>query len=240
MSAASTTFKNQSEQIHNRICAELTCIHARLKEYESLLSLIQPINSWEDVMTVNKAEGIHYYDQSRQFYTMDKTTGNFYKDDLNKTLRWKLFLLSLGTFTVNLAAVIVHSVVRLIKLVTLYEFLNPHNSWATAVKKYAQDLITLICSPLILACIQITAMLGTITPMKNGPKDARKIYGVGEAILFSNSNWRLANCFRSKPEKHYAAFDLEKKTREEWWDFEKNLKHDREKNESSKKHPINL
>lgn len=69
-------------------------------------------------------------------------------------------------------------------------------------QKIAQDVLRLAFRPLILIGMQITAILGTITPMKDGPKDARKMYALGETVLFVYDGYRLTLCFRPQPKEH--------------------------------------
>ncbi len=169
------------------------------KEAERLLKMMQPLNKWEELEDPN--------------FVLDKTTGERYCNDDEETLRLKLFALILGTCTVNLIALLANSVYRLAKIITLYELRNPKNTTITNLKNYTSDIARLVFGPVLLAGMQITAMLGAITPMSNGPRDARKMYALGESLLFgfSKKAWRLAPCFRPSPEYHLFGGKIGKK-----------------------------
>jgi hypothetical protein len=174
---------------------------------QDLLKIAKPINKWE---TNVYTSGIPFYEKETDaleydgYFTRDLTTGALYCDDDSETLRLKLFLLSLGTCTVNLIALVANSVYRLAKIITFYELRNAENPTITNLKNYGSDIARLVFGPVILIGMQITAMLGAITPLKHGPHDARKMYAFGESLIFgfSRESWRLAPCFRPDPKFH--------------------------------------
>ncbi len=196
------------------------------KSLQPYLKMAQPINNWRDVNIilvshdfknmgfeeVVNEEDLKYSDH----YTEDKTTGSLYASDDNSTLRKKLFLLSLGTCTVNLIALLAHSMYRLAKIISVYELRNPNNSTITNLKNYGSDIARLVFGPLVLLGMQITAVLGTITPAKDGTRDARKMYALGESLIFGfgEKSWRLAPCFRPDPKYHFFGGKIGKKN--EW------------------------
>lgn len=171
--------------------------YAKLQEY---LRMAQPINSWKRGH-VNPNDSTLPIDRNdfATSWVSDLTTGEQYRDDTLLNLRKKMFFLTLGTCTVNLIALLAHSVYRLAKIITVYELRNRKNSTITNLKNFGGDIARLVFGPLILTGLQITAILGTITPFKNGPHDARKMYGLGEQMLFgfSKDSWRLAPGFRT-------------------------------------------
>jgi hypothetical protein len=155
-----------------------------------LLKAIQPVNKWQ--LTPNSRNII------------DQSTGDKYWHDDEVVSRFKLFLLTLGTCTINVIAAALHSVYYLAKIVTCYELIkNSTASWQEAMTNYAKDVARVLLAPVILIGLEITAILGIITPMKNGPQDAKKMYALGETLLFGFDGWRLAPCFRPSPERHF-------------------------------------
>lgn len=129
------------------------------------------------------------------------TLNVYYFKESNITLRIKLFFLSLGTLTLNLYTYLSLSVYKILKFLTLYEFRKPTNTWSDAFIMSGTDLTRIASGPIILPALQITAMLGTITPYTDGPKDARKMYALGETLLYRYNEYTVALCFKQYKHK---------------------------------------
>lgn len=184
-----------------------------LNSMQALLKHLQPINDWK--FTHIASYNCGNCGRKKDRIISDKYSDNYngyYLDEPNGVLRSKLFFLSIGTLTINLYNYVAHSIYRLVKLITLYEFRNKENTWSDAFTTTAIDLARTASGPVLLPAMQVTAMLGVITPFADGPKDARKMYALGETLLYGYDEFRTANCFRPTYHRNVTEIVPEPKT----------------------------
>lgn len=162
------------------------------------------INHWEiDV------KGEKWLRNDEPKYLIDQTTQRRYWNESENTVRFKCFLLTVGTPFVHSVASIVNVAYRVFKLITLSHF------WLDkeGEKKYdfkarmadaGADLLRIVATPFAFLGLELAAIYGLASPY-----DGRKLYATIERAMYGG--FILAPCFQPEPESHFFGGDPNKK-----------------------------
>lgn len=116
-----------------------------------------PLNRWEE------KEGQEQDDCWEQSYSIDKTTNRQYWQQGEGTLWVKCALLLPWTALSHIYLI----AKRLIHFVSLYHFWHPKNDpycLTARVKEQTKDLFKIAATPLLILCLEISALYGLINP----------------------------------------------------------------------------
>lgn len=166
------------------------------------LNDFQPLNNWKP-----EKSGAKYCDGSPVFI-VDQATHRRYWNESHGVIRFKCFLLTLGTPLIQSVAGVINMAVRIAKLVSLHHFWSPQVKGATFKARAlhaASDLIRVAAAPLALIGMELAALYGIFNPL-----DGRKLYASIERGIY-NGQFFLAPCFQPNPEKHFFGGDPHKK-----------------------------
>ena len=129
-------------------------------------------------------------------YLVDQDTGDKYLNEDTGLIRFKCFLLILGSPLVHTIAALFHTTLKLLNLfddilVSIYA-LWMNQKFSTCL---LQDFFLLILSPTAPVILTFAALYGVFFP-HNG----RKFYASIERLLYGG--FLLAPCFQPEPEEH--------------------------------------
>lgn len=166
----------------------------------------QPINTWTPDITGPKWQG-----SEEPCYLKDESTGRSYLNEDEGIVRFKCFLLSLGTPLIQPIALICNIVYRILKLVTFSHFWVADEKEASynfqaRLAEAGKDLLRIVANPLSLIGLELVALYG----MMFSPYDARKVYATIERALYTGPIF-LAPCFQPKPTRHAFGGDINQK-----------------------------
>ena len=155
-------------------------------------------------------QGPRFYNNEAKFI-IDSRTGDKYLNEDLATIRYKCFLLSLGTPLVHAIAAIIKVIFNLLKLAFLYDFwktadeTNKENKAGYHFTNRALDagtnLLHIAFTPIAILLLECSALYGIIMP-RNG----RKLYANLER--FTYGDFVLAPCFQPEPEAHLLGGDI--------------------------------
>lgn len=133
-------------------------------------------------------------------YLIDKTTGRKYWNESKDCVRFKCFLLTLGTPIVHSIASLVNMAHRIMKLVTFSHFRMDKEgeksySFKERLKDAGKDLLRVVTTPIAFVGLELAAIYGMFSPY-NG----RKLYASIERAQYEN--FTFAPCFQPDPTCH--------------------------------------
>lgn len=160
----------------------------------------QPINSWKPDL-----DGPKYRDGTAQ-HLIDQTTGRKYLNESKGTVRFKCFLLTLGTPIVHALASVVNMAYRIVKLVSFSHFWIPKDgeksyNFKRRLKEAGTDLLRVVTQPIAFAGLELAAIYGLFSPY-----DGRKLYASIERAQYGH--FILAPCFQPDAEEHLLGGDI--------------------------------
>ena len=155
----------------------------------------QPFNNWKP-----DVDGKKYGDSEFPVDLIDKTTGRKYLNESKKTVKFKCFLLTLGTPIVHVIASVVTIAFRALRLATLSHFWAHRSgeksySIKNRLKDAGVNLLKIATQPITLVGLQLAAIYGLFRPF-----DGRKLYASIERAQYGS--FVLAPCFQPDANKH--------------------------------------
>lgn len=159
----------------------------------------QLFNSWK-----TDSEGPKWYRNGEEpVYLIDLSTGRKYLNESPWCVRFKCFLLTLGTPVVHLIASICHIAYRIFDLFNhlCLESEKPMQKRLTQVR---EDIFNIAMTPLVFVGLELSAIYGILRPY-----DGRKLYASLERSLYGQH--LLAPCFQPDPTHHAFGGDLNAK-----------------------------
>lgn len=161
--------------------------------YDRIGKYLIPIKEWEMIDNLSVSNKSNYVIKDR---ILNKTTGDIYKNVTTIDLRKKLLILSVGTCTVGAIILLANSVYNLGKILSLHELRNSDTDKKALDKlnSFFVDISKFVFGPLLLVALQITAVLGAISPSKNGPRDAAAMYDLIQSVTLKFG--KLTNEFK--------------------------------------------
>lgn len=163
------------------------------------LNDFQPFNRWKPDLDGPKYDCCWEH-MGIPYYLIDEATGRRYLNESKGVVRYKCFLLTLGTPIVHSIASIVNVAYRIAKLVTLSHFwvdkkFGEVDTFNERLKDAGRDLARIITQPFTLIGLELASLYGLFSPW-NG----RKLYASFERAQYGN--FILAPCFQPDPESH--------------------------------------
>lgn len=154
----------------------------------------QPCNQWKPDL-----DGPKWLDGSPELL-VDMTTNKKYWNEDKGCVRFKCFLLILGTPVVHSIAAVVCVAARIVKLVTLSHFWRDKSSeenysFGARVLDAGVDLKKILTQPLAAVALELSAIYGLFSPY-----DGRKLYASIERAQYGS--FVLAPCFQPDPLYH--------------------------------------
>ncbi|KIC74701.1 hypothetical protein DB42_AZ00560 [Neochlamydia sp. EPS4] len=158
------------------------------------LANFQLINGWKPALDSAK------WSDGSPKYLIDTSTGRKYWNEPKNSVRFKCFLLILGTPIVHSLASLVNTAYRIVKLASFSHFWTgkaTENSYSFKgrLKDAGQDLLRVVTPPVVLVGLELAAIYGIFTPY-NG----RKLYASIERAQYGK--FTLAPCFQPGPICH--------------------------------------
>ncbi|MCE2983928.1 MAG: hypothetical protein LW832_10245 [Parachlamydia sp.] len=158
--------------------------------HDILLKDFQPINHW-----VLGERGPRFWDvlDIPQFI-IDQSTGRKYLNESANVVRFKCFLLTLGTPFAHAVASLVNVADRIVKLITL-SHLRSHGVTMQAAREASIDALLIFMTPISYLSLELAACYGMLSPY-----DGRKLYASIERAQYGH--FILAPCFQPEPTRH--------------------------------------
>lgn len=162
-----------------------------------------PINNW-------KLDSIGpFWSNGREpKFLVDQSTHRRYFNESKGVVRFKCFLLTLGTPFVHPVASIVNVAKKIVKLVTFANFWmhkdkEPKYIFKSRLADTGIDLLKIIATPFSLVGLELASLYGLVRPY-----DGRKLYATIERATYGG--YILAPCFQPDPNHHLFGGDLNK------------------------------
>lgn len=167
-----------------------------------------PINKWKPDLEGEKWNCCSEH-KGQARHLIDQTTGRKYLNQSKGVVRFKCFLLTLGTPFVHPIAGILNVAYRALKLISLSHFWIPKKEeksygFKARVQDAGKDLLRIVAQPLAIVGLELAAIYGLIRPY-----DGRKLYASIERAQYGN--FILAPCFQPDAEQHLLGGDPNKK-----------------------------
>jgi hypothetical protein len=163
------------------------------------LADFQPINTWKPDL-----DRKNWNNDGETQFIIDLSTNNRYLNDSPTTIRVKCFLLTIGTPIVHAIAALLNVALRIVRLVTFYNFFATKASFEEAFVEDLKDLARILVSPLVPIGLELAALYGVLNP-----RDGRKLYASIERAFYGNAI--LARCFQPNPTSHLLGGSIEQK-----------------------------
>lgn len=170
-----------------------------------MLRDFQPFNTWK----VDE-NGRKWDDCPEPAELIDQTTGRKYLNESKGIVRFKCFLVTLGTPIVHTVASLINIAYRVALLVSFSHFWNIQDKQYTfkaRLQDYGYDLLRIIATPIALVGLQLSSLYGVFSPY-NG----RKVYATFERALYGQGIHPgagiLAPCFQPDAAKHLLGGDI--------------------------------
>lgn len=162
-----------------------------------------PFNSWVEDKK-GPTWNISVSGKREPAFLIDQTTGKSYFNETKGCVRFKCFLLTLGTPFVHFAAAIANVAYRALKLVSFSHFWVPKEkggSFKDRLSDAGVDVLRIIATPFSYFALELSALYGLLSPY-NG----RKLYASFERAVYGN--FILAPCFQPEPRRHAFGGDI--------------------------------
>lgn len=166
-----------------------------------------PVNSWK--VDENGARYSCCADHDSQaMFLIDQTTQRRYLNESKGVVRFKCFLLSLGTPFVHSIASLANVAYRVAKLISLSHFWMPNKAqkynFNARLLDAGKDLLRVVAQPLSFVALELASLYGGFRPY-----DGRKLYATIERATYGS--FVLAPCFQPEPTSHAFGGDLNKR-----------------------------
>ncbi len=170
----------------------------------TILRDFQPYNRWTP-----KKNGEKWEEDNSPKYLIDQSTGRLYLNESKGVVRFKCFLLTVGTPFVHSIAGICNIALRIFRLVTFYHLRRDkpeEKSYAFTARlgDAVKDLLRVVIQPIAIFGLELSAIYGLFRPY-----DGRKLYASIERAQYGN--FILAPCFQPDPKAHALGGDINKK-----------------------------
>jgi hypothetical protein len=174
-----------------------------MRKMNVLLKDFQPINTWKPDQT-----GPQWFNGNEVLepqFLIDQTTNKRYLNESHGVVRFKCFLLTIGTPLVHSIASIATIAYRALKLVTLsYFWTDTHIPFKARLSNAGKDLLRIVAAPLSIIGLELSCIYGLFRPY-----DGRKLYATIERATYGN--YILAPCFQPNPERHALGGNIHEK-----------------------------
>lgn len=169
----------------------------------------QPINTWEPDLEGEKYECCCRKHKGQPKFIVDQATNRRYLNESRGVVRFKCFLLTLGTPFVHPIASIVNVGLRILKLATLSHFWSKEVGYTeynfkARLAEAGKDLLSIVAAPFSILGLELAAIYGIFLPY-----DGRKLYASLERATYGS--FILAPCFQPNPKYHAFGGDINKR-----------------------------
>lgn len=167
----------------------------------------QPINNWKPDLNGEKWQ--YGEERGEPKFIVDQTTNRRYFNETRGIVRFKCFLLTLGTPFVHPIASIANVAYRVLKLATFSHFWANKDgetkyNFKARLANAGKDLLRIVATPFSIVGLELAALYGIFRPY-----DGRKLYASIERATYGN--FILAPCFQPDPKYHALGGDINQK-----------------------------
>lgn len=164
----------------------------------------QPINHWKPDF-----DGPRWWRTKEPQFIIDLSTNRRYLNEDSNIVRFKSFLLTIGTPFVHSIATIVNIACKTLKIATLSHFwIEKDEGLSYSLKNriidMGIDISRIATAPIALIGLELAAIYGVLKPY-----DGRKLYATIERAEYGN--FILAPCFQPDPSRHAFGGDINQK-----------------------------
>ncbi len=178
-----------------------------MNSISSCCQSFHPINQWrQDTDSPVWVWNISH--EKAYMYVIDLGTGDKYLNEEPLLISIKCFVAAVFTPIIHPFAIIINLIIRIIKLVSFFEFWKEvpeelEYNLKNRFFEYGKDFLRILIAPFILLLLELSALYGIFAP-----RDGRKLYASFECGFYGRAI--LGGCFQPNEPYHLFGGDINK------------------------------